>query len=126
MTSTSVWSLSNNTSGQPASFTAVAGEVPPGSTESGSLKLTYTVPAGSGVKQLVMSPNTPMKTTTSDDGQNPIGIGLWVKGDGSGIELAESYIGVDGVRTTLDPTYGHVERLALRCRPAAPPVCSSR
>ena len=34
------------------------GDVPPGSTASNSLKLDYSMPAGSGVKQLVLSPNT--------------------------------------------------------------------
>lgn len=103
MQSTAAWSLSNNTTGQPASLSAVAGDVPPGSTDSGSLQLSYTMPAGSGVKQLVLSPKTTLKTT-SDNGQNPTGIGMWIKGNGTGIELAESYIGVDGTRTTLYPT----------------------
>jgi exopolysaccharide biosynthesis protein len=104
MNSTDVWRLSNNTTGQPATLAADPGVVPPGSTESGSLKLDYTMPAGAGVKQLVMSSKSPLVTTGSDDGQNPTGIGLWIKGNGTGIELAESYIGVDGTKTTLYPT----------------------
>jgi 4-aminobutyrate aminotransferase-like enzyme len=32
------------------------------------------------------------------------GIGLWIKGNGTGIMLAESYIDVSGARTTLYPT----------------------
>ena len=103
MASPASWSLSNNSTGRPASLTADPGDVPPGSAESGSLQLSYTMPAGSGVKQLVLSPTATLKTTT-DNGQNPKGIGLWVKGNGSGIELAESYIGVNGARTTLYPT----------------------
>jgi exopolysaccharide biosynthesis protein len=105
MTSTDVWRLSNNTTGKPATLTADPGVVPPESTESGSLRLDYTMPAGAGVKQLVLSPRTTLKTTTSDDGQTPTGIGVWIKGNGSGIELAESYIGVNGAKTTLYPTY---------------------
>ncbi|MYS19512.1 MULTISPECIES: phosphodiester glycosidase family protein [unclassified Streptomyces] len=105
MTSTDVWRLSNNTTGQPATLSADPGVVPPASTETGSLKLDYTMPAGSGVKQLVLSSKTTLKTTTSDDGQTPTGIGVWIKGNGSGIELAEAYIGVDGTKTTLYPTY---------------------
>jgi exopolysaccharide biosynthesis protein len=104
MSSTDVWRLSNNTTGQPATLTARSGDVPPGSHASGSLKLDYTMPAGAGVKQLVLSSRTTLRTTTSDDGQNPNGIGLWIKGNGTGIMLAESYIGVDGMRTTLYPT----------------------
>jgi exopolysaccharide biosynthesis protein len=104
MSSTDVWRLSNNTTGQPATLTAQSGDVPPGSHASGSLRLDYTMPAGAGVKQLVLSSRTTLRTTTSDDGQNPNGIGLWIKGNGTGIMLAESYIGVDGVRTTLYPT----------------------
>ena len=103
MTSTAEWSLSNNTTGQPASLAAEAGDVPPGSAETGSLQLSYTMPAGSGVKQLVLSPKAALKTTT-DGGQNPNAIAMWIKGNGTGIELAESYIGVDGTRTTLYPT----------------------
>lgn len=106
MTSTSEWRLSTNTTGQPATLTADAGDVPPGSTESGSLQLAYTMPAGSGVKQLVLAPNTTLQAGAGDDGVNPSGIGLWIKGDDdTDIELAESYIGVNGTRTTLYPTY---------------------
>lgn len=103
MTSAAEWSLSNNTTGQPAALAAEAGDVPPGSTETGSLRLSYTMPAGSGVKQLVLSPKTTLKTTTVG-GHDPNAIAMWVKGNDTGIELAESYIGVDGVRTTLYPT----------------------
>ncbi|GHH74660.1 hypothetical protein GCM10018793_16400 [Streptomyces sulfonofaciens] len=120
MTSTDVWRISNNTTGKPAALSAAPGDVPPGSTESGSLRLDYTMPAGSGVKQLVLSSAKTLKTTTSDDGQNPTGIGVWIKGDGSGIELAEAYIGVDGVKTTLYPTYvtWHGWQLAVAELPA--------
>ncbi len=104
MDSTGVWRLSDNTTGRPASLSADPGVVPPGSTASGSLRLDYTMPAGSGVKQLVLSSRTAVRTTTRD-GREPVGIGLWVKGDAGGTELAESYLGVDGVRSTLYPTY---------------------
>jgi exopolysaccharide biosynthesis protein len=103
MSSTGVWRLSNNTTGKPATLTADS-DLPPGSSAPGSLKLSYTMPAGSGVKQLVLSSSVTLKTTTSDDGKNPTGIGLWIKGNGTGIMLAESYIDVSGARTTLYPT----------------------
>jgi hypothetical protein len=102
MSSLDVWRLSNNTTGQPATLAADS-DVPPGSNAPGSLKLSYTMPAGSGVKQLVLSPNVTLKTTTSDDGKTPTGIGLWIKGNGTGIMLAESYIAVNGTRTTIYP-----------------------
>ncbi len=105
MSDTATWRLSNNTTGQPATLTAAPGDVPPGSTASGSLRLDYTMPAGTGVKQLVMSCATRLTTRPGPGGQQPAAIGLWVKGDGGGLELAESYLGVDGVRTTLYPTY---------------------
>ncbi|MFJ7948999.1 phosphodiester glycosidase family protein [Streptomyces sp. NPDC096354] len=104
VTSLDVWRLSNNTTGKPATLVADPGVVPPGSTESGSLRLDYSMPAGSGVKQLVMSPRVTLKTDT-DNGQVPTAIGVWIKGDGNGIELAEKYIGVNGSSTTLYPTF---------------------
>ncbi|MFF3461965.1 Ig-like domain-containing protein [Streptomyces sp. NPDC002619] len=104
MTSLDNWRLSNNTTGKPATLSADAGVVPPGSTESGSLRLDYSMPTGSGVKQLVLTPRVTLKTTTNN-GQVPTGIGVWIKGDGNGIELAEKYIGVNGTSTTLYPTY---------------------
>ncbi|MDX3076541.1 phosphodiester glycosidase family protein [Streptomyces sp. MI02-7b] len=104
MTSTGVWRLSNNTTGKPATLSADPGVVPPGSTETGSLRLDYSMPAGSGVKQLVLSPNVTLKTDTNG-GQVPTGIGVWIKGDGNGIELAEKYINVNGTSTTLYPTF---------------------
>lgn len=104
MTSLDAWRLSNNTTGKPATLAADPGVVPPGSDAPGSLRLDYSMPAGSGVKQLVLSPKTTLKTDTNN-GQVPTGIGVWIKGDGNGIELAEKYIGVNGSSTTLYPTY---------------------
>ncbi|MDX2708964.1 phosphodiester glycosidase family protein [Streptomyces sp. PA03-6a] len=104
VTSLDVWRLSNNTTGKPATLTADPGVVPPGSTEPGSLRLDYSMPAGSGVKQLVLSPKVTLKTDTAN-GQVPTAIGVWIKGDGNGIELAEKYIGVNGTSTTLYPTF---------------------
>ncbi|WP_328885952.1 phosphodiester glycosidase family protein [Streptomyces sp. NBC_00316] len=104
MTNLDVWRLSNNTTGKPATLTTDPGVVPPGSAESGSLRLDYSMPAGSGVKQLVLSPRVTLKTETNN-GQVPTAIGVWIKGDGNGLELAEKYIGVNGSSTTLYPTY---------------------
>ncbi|HEX3788875.1 MAG TPA: phosphodiester glycosidase family protein [Pseudonocardiaceae bacterium] len=97
------WNL-RNTTGDPATVTLAPGVVPPGSTASGSLQLAYTMPAGTGVKQLVLSAERSLPITATADGRDPTGIGLWVKGNGTGIELAESYLSVDGTSTTLYPT----------------------
>ncbi|MBM9510354.1 phosphodiester glycosidase family protein [Actinacidiphila acididurans] len=100
MDDANAWHLSNNTTGYAATVSDDPGVVPPGSTDSGSLKLTYTMPAGSGVKQLVIAPRTTIRTDT-DNGQVPTGIGLWVKDGGPGsLELAESYINIDGTVNT--------------------------
>ncbi|MEU6204246.1 phosphodiester glycosidase family protein [Micromonospora musae] len=104
MDSTSTWRLSNNTTGQPATLTT-DGDLPPGSTAANSLKLTYTMPMGSGVKQLVLSSSKTLKTEQDADGRDPSAIGLWVKGNATGIQLAESYLSANGTRTTLYPTY---------------------
>lgn len=97
------WNL-RNTTGLPAALTADPGVVPPGSAAGASLKLAYTMPAGGGVKQLVLSPKADLHAGADTDGRVPTGIGLWVKGNGTGIELAESYVSVDGTTTTLYPT----------------------
>ncbi|MCU1679593.1 MAG: Ig domain protein group 2 domain protein [Amycolatopsis sp.] len=97
------WNL-RNTTGVPAILSADPGVVPPGSAAAASLKLAYTMPAGGGFKQLVLSPKVTLQAGADSDGRNPTGIGLWVKGNGTGIELAESYISVGGTTTTLYPT----------------------
>ncbi|MFJ7078978.1 phosphodiester glycosidase family protein [Streptomyces sp. NPDC098781] len=100
MNSTDVWRLSNNTTGKPATLSFDQGVVPPGSTESGSLRLDYTMPAASGVKQLVVSPKVTLKTDTHN-GQVPTGIGVWIKGGGpDSLQLAEKYINIDGTANT--------------------------
>ncbi|MBY8877838.1 phosphodiester glycosidase family protein [Actinacidiphila acidipaludis] len=104
MSSLDNWRLSTNSTGKPATLSADPGVVAPGSTASGSLRLDYSMPAGAGVKQLVLAPKVTL-TTDTDNGQVPTGIGVWIKGDGNGIELAERYIGVNGTSTTLYPTY---------------------
>jgi hypothetical protein len=97
------WTL-RNTTGAPAALGADPGVVPPGSAAGASVRLAYTMPAGGGVKQLVLSPQATLRAGADASGQDPTGIGLWVKGDGTGIMLAESYLSVDGTTTTLYPT----------------------
>lgn len=103
MDNASTWSL-HNTTGNTATFQTAAGVVPPGSTAAGSLALTYSIAAKSGVKQLVLS-KPGVTTTTDSDGLNPTGVGLWINGDDSGIDLAIEFIGADGTTATVYPTY---------------------
>ncbi|HEY2672080.1 MAG TPA: phosphodiester glycosidase family protein [Rugosimonospora sp.] len=98
------WSL-RNTTGQSATFTNSPGDVPPGSTASGSMALSYTMPAGPGVKQLVLSPTKALTVSANADGVNPTQLGIWVKGDAKGLWFAESYVDIAGTTTTLYPTY---------------------
>jgi exopolysaccharide biosynthesis protein len=103
MSSLSNWSW-NNEGGATGTFSESAGDVPPGDTASSSMAINYNYPGGSGVKQIAFWPNSGDAITANADGQDPTGVGLWVKGDGTGPELAESYIDVDGTDTTLYPT----------------------
>jgi exopolysaccharide biosynthesis protein len=96
------WSM-RNTTGAPATISLAPGVLPPGITAPGSLQLNYTMPAGSGVKQLVLWDNNNI-SIDADTGQNPTGIGIWVKGDGSGLTLHEEYIQVNGTALALAET----------------------
>ncbi|MDI5962606.1 phosphodiester glycosidase family protein [Streptantibioticus silvisoli] len=113
------WRLSANSTGEPATLAADPGAVPPGSTASGSLRLDYTMPAGSGVRQLELTATKPLRVGPDADGRQPAGTGLWVRGDAGGLELAESCVGADGARTTLYPTHvtWHGWRLAVALLP---------
>ncbi|HEY4022236.1 MAG TPA: phosphodiester glycosidase family protein [Pseudonocardiaceae bacterium] len=97
------WSM-RNTTGAPATMTLAPGDLPPGVTAPGSLQLNYTMPAGSGVKQLVMWDNKDINIGPNTAGQNPTGIGIWVKGDKSGLILHEQYIQVNGAALPLAET----------------------
>jgi len=96
------WSL-RNTTGMPATMSLGAGPLPPGIDAPGSLQLTYTVPAGPGVKQLVFWDNNDI-TIGADGGANPTGIGLWVNGDRNGLILHEQYVQINGQATALAET----------------------
>ena len=97
------WSM-RNTTGAPATITLAPGDLPPGITAPGSLKLSYTMPAGSGVKQLVMWDNNDIDIGPNSAGQNPTGIGIWVRGDKSGLTLHEQYVQVNGAALPLAET----------------------
>jgi len=90
--------------GATGTFSESSGDVPPGDTAGSSMQIGYDYPAGSGVKQIVFWPDSGDEITANSSGQDPTAVGLWVKGDGTGPELAESYLDVDGTDTTLYPT----------------------
>jgi exopolysaccharide biosynthesis protein len=103
MTNLSNWSHSV-TNGATATFSEASGDVPQGDTASGAMQIAYNFPSGSGVKQVVFWPDSGDQITANSAGQDPTAVGLWVKGDGTGPELAESYLDVNGTDTTLYPT----------------------
>jgi exopolysaccharide biosynthesis protein len=103
MSSLSNWSYSVS-GGATGTLSESSGDVPPGDTASSSMQISYDYPAGSGVKQIVFWPNSGDLITANADGQDPTAVGMWVKGDGTGPELAESYVDVNGTDTTLYPT----------------------
>lgn len=98
------WKL-RDTTGEPATLTTAPGDVPPGDTASGSMALGYDMPAGTGVKQLVLSPTADLTVGANSQGQEPTELGIWIKGDDGGLWFAESYADIDGTATTLYPTY---------------------
>lgn len=103
MSSLSNWSTSTH-GGATATFSESAGDLPPGDTASSAMQIAYDFPGGAGVKQVVFWPDSGDQIAANSNGQDPTGVGLWVKGDGTGPELAESYIDVNGTDTTLYPT----------------------
>ncbi|HEX4724366.1 MAG TPA: phosphodiester glycosidase family protein [Pseudonocardiaceae bacterium] len=103
LTDVANWRL-RNTTGAPATLGLAAGVVPPGSTGTGSLQLTYTVPAGAGVKQLVFWDTNDIVIGPKADGADPTAIGLWVDGDRDGLTLHEQYVQINGQAAPLAET----------------------
>ncbi len=97
------WSM-RNTTGAPATMSLAPGVLPPGITAPGSLRLDYTMPASSGVKQLVMWDNKDITIGANAAGEDPTGIGIWVRGDKSGLTLHEQYVQVNGAALPLAET----------------------
>ncbi|HVV22461.1 MAG TPA: phosphodiester glycosidase family protein [Pseudonocardiaceae bacterium] len=94
-----------NTTGGAAAISLAAGDLPPGVTGPGALKITYSMPAGSGVKQLVFwNKKNDITIGANADGADPTAIGLWVNGDGNGLTLHEQYIQINGQATALAET----------------------
>lgn len=102
LTDVANWKL-RNTTGAPATM-ALATVSPPGST-AGSLGLTYTVPAGAGVKQLVFWDTKDIVIGPNASGADPTAIGLWVNGDKNGLILHEQYVQINGQAAPLAETH---------------------
>ncbi|WP_163567155.1 phosphodiester glycosidase family protein [Fodinicola feengrottensis] len=86
----SAWSLRNTTTAD-ATFTNAPGDVPPGSSAVGSMQVAYSIPRSPGVKQLVLSPKVTLSAPADANGRAPTSIGVWVKGDGKGIDLPRNW-----------------------------------
>ena len=97
------WHLRNTTGGT-ATLDLAAGDLPPGVTAPGSLRITYGMPAGPGVRQLVFWDGNDISIGPDADGVDPTGIGLWIRGDGNGLTLHEQYVQLNGQATPLAET----------------------
>ncbi len=97
------WQL-RNTTGAPATLALANGVLPPGGTGPGSLQLTYTMPAGPGVKQLVFWDTNDITIGPNAAGATPTAIGLWVNGDRNGLTLHEQYMQINGQPAPLAET----------------------
>ncbi|MFB2600300.1 phosphodiester glycosidase family protein [Herbiconiux sp. P17] len=79
-------------------------EVPPGSTESSSIRLDYSMPGTSGVHQMVLSPKTTVTIDKNSAGQNPTALAVWIKDDDqvhNAFQFATSYKQGNGQSATL-------------------------
>jgi hypothetical protein len=113
MTDVGNWSL-NATNGATASLSESTTQLAtPG--DSGSMDVHYTIPAASGVSQVVFSPDANHAITIGDNssGEAPDAIGLWIKGVGGTagtplangqLTFAEAWVEVDGQTDTFYPT----------------------
>jgi hypothetical protein len=83
--------------------------------DAGSMDVHYTIPAATGVSQVVFSPSAghDVAVAASPSGQVPDAIGLWIKGVGGtpgtpladgDLTFAESWIEVNGQAETFYPT----------------------
>jgi exopolysaccharide biosynthesis protein len=83
--------------------------------DAGSMDVSYTIPGGNGVKQVVFSPTVADSFPAAGSAQNPEAVGLWVKGQGTddnpsdplslgNLTLAESYAQVNGQSVNFYPT----------------------
>ena len=111
MTDVGNWGL-NTTNGASATLSESTTELAnPG--DAGSMDVHYTIPAASGVSQVVFFPNYNDQIGLSAAGQTPDAIGVWIMGiGGSGgaplgkgvLTFAEQWIEINGQAETFYPT----------------------
>jgi hypothetical protein len=113
MTDTGNWSL-NLTNGSTATLSESTTEIAQAG-DAGSMDVHYSIPAASGVSQVVFSPGSGHTLTIGDasDGLAPNAIGVWIKGIGGtpapplahgSLTFAEAYTEVNGQTDTFYPT----------------------
>lgn len=111
MTDTGNWSL-NLTNGATATLGDSTTELAQ-SGDQGSMDVHYSIPASSGVSQVVFSSNRTLTIGDAADGLAPTAIGVWIKGIGGtpstplahgALTFAEAYTEVDGQTDTFYPT----------------------
>ncbi|MCS5720155.1 phosphodiester glycosidase family protein [Herbiconiux sp. CPCC 205763] len=102
MNDSTAWKY-NITNGAVAT-TSTDPDVPPGSTESSSIRLDYSMPGTPGVHQMVLSPKNPVTIDKNSAGQNPTAIAVWIKDDDqvhNAFQFATSYKQGNGQSATL-------------------------
>ncbi|MEZ0114526.1 exopolysaccharide biosynthesis protein/uncharacterized protein YjdB [Catenulispora sp. EB89] len=82
--------------------------------DAGSMDVSYNIPAGNGVKQVVFFPNGNESFPPPGETQLPDGVGVWIKGTGTGgsgsplglgnLTLAEAYTEVNGQYVDFYPS----------------------
>jgi exopolysaccharide biosynthesis protein len=113
MTDTGNWAL-NVTNGSTATLSASATQIAQ-TGDTGSMDVHYSIPAASGVSQVVFSPTSGHTLTIGDaaNGLAPNAIGIWIKGIGGtpatplahgALTFAEAYTEVNGQTDTFYPT----------------------
>jgi hypothetical protein len=113
MTDASTWALSPPTNGAAATLSAAPAQIARAG-DKGSLDVRYSIPAASGVSQLIFHPSAGHGVTigAAADGRTPDEIGIWIKGTGGNpatplapgaLTFAEAYIEVNGARDTFYP-----------------------
>jgi exopolysaccharide biosynthesis protein len=113
MTDVTNWTA-HGTGGATASLSESTTELAqPG--DAGSMDVHYSIPAGSGDKQVVFEPTVDESFPGAGASQDPEAVGLWVKGQGTSddpsaplsdgnLTLAESYAQINGQAVTFYPT----------------------
>ncbi|MCL6647159.1 MAG: phosphodiester glycosidase family protein [Chloroflexi bacterium] len=71
--------------------------------DSGSLRFDYRIQPGPGTRQLVFWPKKDVFFRAPGGGRRPVAVGLWVRGDASGLRLAVSLEDARGRVQTLYP-----------------------